>query len=124
MKNWKFKGALVYCRKTEEIFSYIKENPNFNILIAETYQIEQLLIQNLIRDKIEYLSLRNVVISEECRGIGLFKDIVNALEETKRPILIDDILNESLFSFFAKRGYVPYEYVKNNKRIKCMVKRV
>jgi hypothetical protein len=114
----------VFCRRTEEIFSYIKENPNFNILIAETYQVEQLLIQNLIRDKVEYLSLRNIVISKECRGIGLFKDIVNALEETKRPILIDDILNESLFSFFAKRGYISYEYVKNNKKIKCMVKRV
>ena len=114
----------MFCRKTEEIFSYIKENPNFTILIAETYQVEQLLIQNLIRDKIEYLSLRNIVISKKCRGIGLFKDIVNALEETKRPILIDDILNESLFSFFEKRGYAHYEYIKNNKKIKCMVKRV
>lgn len=112
------------CRKTKEIFSYIRENPNFTVLIAETIQFEQLLIQNLVRDNVTFISLRNIVIAKEYRGIGLFKDLVNALEETNRPILIDDIVNESLFSFFKKRGYVSYEYIKNNKKIKCMMKRV
>lgn len=114
----------MFTQKTSEIFSYIKENPNFSLLMAETIYIEQLLIQNLERDNIVYLALRNVVVAEEYRRTGLFSDILAALEETNRPIFIDDICNKNLFVFLEKRKYSYYEYLKNNEKIRCMIKKV
>ena len=108
--------------KTEDIYSYIKNNPNFTVLVAETVQLESLLIQNLRRFNKDYLSLINIVVYPEFRGTGLLKSIVSCLEETKRPILIDDICNEKLYSFFEKRGYSFKFYYKNNTKINCMIK--
>lgn len=110
----------MFVTKTDEIFSYIKENPNFSILLAETFQIETLLIQNLKRDDVVYLSLRNIVLKEEFRGTNFLRHLMSALEETKRPILIDDIKNERLFKFFENRQYEHYSYFKNDEKIKCM----
>ena len=114
----------MFTTKTSEIFSYIKENPDLSLLVAKTMYVEQLLIQNLERDNIIYLSLRNIVVVEEHRRTGLFTDILIALEETNRPILIDDIKNKHLFPFLEKRKYSYYEYFKNNEKIQCMIKKV
>lgn len=112
----------MFVTKTDEIFSYIKENPNFSLLVARTFQLENLLIQNLERDGIVYLSLRNIVLKEEFRGSNFLRSLISALEDTKRPILIDDIKNERLFGFFENRQYNHYSYMKNNEEIKCMIK--
>lgn len=114
----------MFTTKTSEIFSYIKENPDLSLLVAKTMYVEQLLIQNLERDNIIYLSLRNIVVAEEHRRTGLFTDILIALEETNRPILVDDIKNKHLFGFLEKRKYSHYEYLKNNEKIRCMIKKV
>lgn len=114
----------MFARKTSEIFSYIKENPNFSLLMAETIQVEQLLIQNLERDNIVYLALRNIVVAKEYRRTGLFTDILVLLEKTNRPILVDDICNKHLFSFLKNRKYSYFEYFQNNNKIQYMIRKV
>lgn len=110
----------MFVDKTNKIFEYIKERPDFSVLVAKTDEIEALMIQILSRDNVEFIALRNIVVKEEHRRKGIFKSIINALEQTNRNVLIDDLINDNLYKFFANRNYDHYSYVKNNDVIHCM----
>lgn len=114
----------MFFNSKQEIISYICNNPSLSCLVAETEEIERLLITTLIRDNINFLSLRNIVIKENFRRKGIFTSIINALEYTDRNILIDDIINDNLYKFFLDRNYIHYSYVKNNDIIHCMIRKV
>lgn len=101
----------------EELFSKIKQDLEKEKTITSLYiakdskdsMLEELLVQPMYRSinnkEIKFLGIRNIIIKKEFRGEKLFTQFVNQIETLKIPILIHDIINQKLMSYFANKGY-------------------
>lgn len=60
--------------------------------------------------KIIFLAINNIEVHESMRSHGKFTELLTLLEHKKIPLMIDNIINHSLFAFLTKRNYKNYKY--------------
>ena len=100
----------------EKIASYDGHDFDKFILFFSNEQINTCLIQHLSRiidgEKIDFLSLRSIEVNKAHRHQQIFKRIIQAMEKTRLPIFVDDIVNEIVDDFLDNRGYVSLVYKK------------
>lgn len=112
----------MFARTTEEVFENITRDTT--ILVAETDVFDKLLIQDLVREvngrEIRFMALRNIVVKEKERNKGYFKKVVQTMLDTGRPVLLDDIINNNVYSMVKGLGFKNYAYTKRGKRCHCL----
>lgn len=93
------------------------------ILVTDVEPFEALHIQPVIREvngeRKTFLALRNICIFEEFQKQGWLSRVAEAMENTKYPIIIDDIINKNVDLFFDKKGYQPFTYQFRGEDIHC-----
>lgn len=87
---------------------------------------EDLLIQGVNRvineEELTFIGIKNIVLKEEYRGMNIFTNMIDSIEKSNSPIFIDDIINNRLFPFFHKKGYINLKYHSPYGWKRCMYK--
>lgn len=96
---------------------------DFFMLVKNASPIEKMLVQRLNRVinnvEVSFLSVRDIKIEDKFQRQGIFSSFLDILESKGIPIMIDDIINDSLDNFLMKRGYQSYIYKKYEDDIRA-----
>lgn len=116
----------MYTNNYQELLTILEnlkqeECSRFLIIAKDAEPLDMLYIQPLVRTyenkEITFLSLRNIIISEQFRNQGICSKILDILESKKYPIFIDDIINDEFDKLLEKRGYIKFYYTKNGENL-------
>jgi hypothetical protein len=120
----------MYSTSFSEVISILenlefKDCASFLLIAKRANPIETLLIQPLKREYngevIDFLSLRNIVVSSDAQKTGVCSRILSILESKNYPIMIDDIINPNFDKMLDKRHYKTFFYNKNEFNIKTRI---
>lgn len=120
----------MYSTSFSEVISILenlefKDCASFLLIAKRANPIETLLIQPLKREYngeiIDFLSLRNIVVSSDAQKTGVCSRILSILESKNYPIMIDDIINPNFDKMLDKRHYKTFFYDKNKFNIKTRI---
>jgi hypothetical protein len=71
---------------------------------------------------IKFIAIRNIKLKPEFKNKGHFTKFIESLISLKRPLLIHDIVNDSLIDFFLKYNFGTLIDYKHDLKMLCMFK--
>jgi hypothetical protein len=71
---------------------------------------------------IKFIAIRNIKLKPEFKNKGHFTKFIESLISLKRPLLIHDIVNDSLIDFFLKYNFGTFMDCKHDLKMLCMFK--
>lgn len=91
-------------------------------LILYSNESEKILFSTLERKNVKYFALRDINFTPENQKKGRLTEILNIIENSKRPVMIDDIINPLVEGILIKRNWSKMIYYKNGNRIISYIK--
>ena len=118
-----------FVKNFDELFIRISESPDSVLFINSNQEdciFEELLIQSMVRfvngQNIKFIAIRNIKLKQEFKNKGHFTKFIESLISLKRPLLIHDIVNDSLIDFFLKYNFGTLIDYKYDLKMLCMFK--
>ena len=118
-----------FVKNFDELLIRISESPDSVLFINSKQEdciFEELLIQSMVRfvngQSIKFIAIRNIKLKQEFKNKGHFTKFIESLILLKRPLLIHDIVNDSLIDFFLKYNFGTFIDCKHDLKMLCMFK--
>ena len=118
-----------FVKNFDELFTGISESQNSVLFINSKQEdsiFEELLIQSMVRfingHDVKFIAIRNIKLKPEFKSNGQFTKFIESLISLKRPLLIHDIVNDSLVDFFLKYKFGTFIDCKRSDKLLCMFK--
>lgn len=118
-----------FVKNFDELLIRISESPDSVLFINSNQEdciFEELLIQSMVRfvngQNVKFIAIRNVKLKQEFKNKGQFTKFIESLISLKRPLLIHDIVNDSLIDFFLKYNFGTFMDCKHDLKMLCMFK--
>ena len=118
-----------FVKNFDELLIRISESPDSVLFINSNQEdciFEELLIQSMVRfvngQNVKFIAIRNVKLKQEFKNKGHFTKFIESLISLKRPLLIHDIVNDSLIDFFLKYNFGTFMDCKHDLKMLCMFK--
>jgi hypothetical protein len=118
-----------FVKNFDELLIRISESPDSVLFINSNQEdciFEELLIQSMVRfvngQNVKFIAIRNVKLKPEFKNKGQFTKFIESLISLKRPLLIHDIVNDSLIDFFLKYNFGTFMDCKHDLKMLCMFK--
>lgn len=118
-----------FVKNFDELITGISESQNSVLFINSKQEdsiFEELLIQSMVRfingQNIKFIAIRNIKLKPEFKSNGQFTKFIESLISLKRPLLIHDIVNDSLVDFFLKYKFGTFIDCKRSDKLLCMFK--
>ena len=118
-----------FVKNFDELLIRISESPDSVLFINSNQEdciFEELLIQSMVRfvngQSIKFIAIRNIKLKPEFKNKGQFTKFIESLISLKRPLLIHDIVNDSLIDFFLKYNFGTLIDYKYDLKMLCMFK--
>ena len=118
-----------FVKNFDELLIRISESSDSILFINSKQEdciFEELLIQSMVRfvngQNIKFIAIRNIKLKQEFKNKGHFTKFIESLISLKRPLLIHDIVNDSLIDFFLKYNFGTFMDYKHDLKMLCMFK--
>ena len=118
-----------FVKNFDELLIRISESSDSILFINSKHEdciFEELLIQSMVRfvngQSIKFTAIRNIKLKPEFKNKGQFTKFIESLISLKRPLLIHDIVNDSLIDFFLKYNFGTLIDYKHDLKMLCMFK--
>ena len=118
-----------FVKNFDELLIRISESSDSILFINSNQEdciFEELLIQSMVRfvngQNVKFIAIRNVKLKQEFKNKGQFTKFIESLISLKRPLLIHDIVNDSLIDFFLKYNFGTFMDCKHDLKMLCMFK--
>ena len=118
-----------FVKNFDELFIRISESSDSVLFINSKQEdciFEELLIQSMVRfvngQNVKFIAIRNIKLKPEFKNKGQFTKFIESLISLKRPLLIHDIVNDSLIDFFLKYNFGTFMDCKHDLKMLCMFK--
>ena len=118
-----------FVKNFDELLIRISESSDSILFINSNQEdciFEELLIQSMVRfvngQNIKFIAIRNIKLKQEFKNKGHFTKFIESLISLKRPLLIHDIVNDSLIDFFLKYNFGTLIDYKYDLKMLCMFK--
>ena len=118
-----------FVKNFDELLIRISESSDSVLFINSKQEdciFEELLIQSMVRfvngQSIKFTAIRNIKLKPEFKNKGHFTKFIEYLILLKRPLLIHDIVNDSLIDFFLKYNFGTFIDYKHDLKMLCMFK--
>jgi hypothetical protein len=118
-----------FVKNFDELLIRISESSDSILFINSKQEdciFEELLIQSMVRfvngQNIKFIAIRNIKLKPEFKNKGQFTKFIESLISLKRPLLIHDIVNDSLIDFFLKYNFGTFMDCKHDLKMLCMFK--
>ena len=118
-----------FVKNFDELLIRISESSDSILFINSKHEdciFEELLIQSMVRfvngQSIKFTAIRNIKLKPEFKNKGQFTKFIESLISLKRPLLIHDIVNDSLIDFFLKYNFGTFMDCKHDLKMLCMFK--
>ena len=118
-----------FVKNFDELLIRISESSDSVLFINSKQEdciFEELLIQSMVRfvngQSIKFTAIRNIKLKPEFKNKGHFTKFIEYLILLKRPLLIHDIVNDSLIDFFLKYNFGTFMDCKHDLKMLCMFK--